>query len=171
MLTLKIRNQSYQEDKLFAQHHGGGRADSHSSGWGAYLTPDAVLSLEKVRRSRPCIYLQGGSASPGQHIWEQRSKNGINKCSAYSQVLPGMPWAWGTRWEYGRGDLKQLSSRPPCWLLQRWLLTFWDPSRSSLKKVSWGLFKTKAVLKPLTGRAGFKRPPSRTSCVCSVRAT
>lgn len=141
---------------------GEGRTHTHQGG--EHIWHQMLCSLWKREEDLDLAFIfKGGSSSPGQHIWEQRSKNGINKCSADFQVFPGMPWARGTGWEYGRGDLKQLTSRPPCWLLQRWLLTFWDPSRSSLKKGSWGLFKTKAVLKPLTGRAGFNRPPSRTS--------
>ena len=110
MFILKIRNQSCQEDKLFAQHQGGGGGDSNPSGWGQ-MTSEAVLPLEKVNNLDLAFIVRGASSSSDcLYIWEQRSKCGINKRSVDSQVLSRMSWTWGTGWNYGWGDLKQLTS-------------------------------------------------------------
>lgn len=110
MLTLKIRNQICQEDKLFVQHQGGGGGTQTPQGWGQ-TTSEAVLPLEKVNNLDLAFIIRGVSSSSDCHIWEQRNKCGINKCSTDSQVFPRMSWTWGTGWKYGWGDLKQLTSR------------------------------------------------------------
>ena len=62
MFILKIRNQSCQEDKLFAQHQGGRGGDSNPSGSGQ-MTSEAVLPLEKVNNLDLAFIVRGASSS------------------------------------------------------------------------------------------------------------
>lgn len=67
MFILKIRNQSFQEDKLFAQHQGGGGGTQTPQG-GGQMTSEAVLPLEKVNNLDLAFIVRGVSSSSDCHV-------------------------------------------------------------------------------------------------------